>query len=227
MGELANYVLVFAKTGDTARYGVDNISCFIVDAKTPGYRVGRREKTMGQCAIPHNELFFDGVRVPVANRIGEEGRGFLACMRILDMNRPTMAANALGVGVGAFEIALAYAKERKAFGHFIGEFQSIQFMLADMHMQLEASRALLYKCTRLIDAGRYDRLAELAAMSKCFISDVAMRVTTDAVQILGGHGYIRGNRVERMMRDAKVLQIYEGTNQIQRMVIARRALGLK
>jgi acyl-CoA dehydrogenase len=227
MAPLADYITLFAKTGTEGKRGVDNISCFIVDMKSPGISLGTREKMMGQRGTPHSDIYFDNVRVPVANRMGEEGKGFLSCMHILDLNRPTVAATAIGLAQGAYDIALAYAKDRKAFGKAIGDFQGIQFMLADMHMQIEAARALLYRCTRAIDAGRLERLTEMASMVKCFCTDVAMKVTTDAVQILGGHGYVRGNHVERMMRDAKVLQIYEGTNQIQRMVIARRAMGLR
>jgi alkylation response protein AidB-like acyl-CoA dehydrogenase len=227
MAPLADYITLFAKTGDAGKRGVDNISCFIVDMKTPGITLGKSEKMMGQRGTPHSDIDFDNVRVPVENRMGEEGKGFLSCMHILDLNRPTVAASAVGVAQGAFDIAVAYAKERKAFGKSIGDFQGIQFMLADMHIQIEAARALLYKCTRAIDAGRTERLTEMASMVKCFCTDTAMKVTTDAVQILGGHGYVRGNHVERMMRDAKVLQIYEGTNQIQRMVVARRALGFR
>ena len=227
MAPLADYITLFAKTGDAGKRGVDNISCFIVDMKSTGITLGKSEKMMGQRGTPHSDIHFDNVRVPVENRMGEEGKGFLSCMHILDLNRPTVAASALGVAQGAFDIAVAYAKERKAFGKSIGDFQGIQFMLADMHIQIEAARALLYKCTRAIDAGRTERLSEMASMVKCFCTDTAMKVTTDAVQILGGHGYVRGNHVERMMRDAKVLQIYEGTNQIQRMVVARRALGFR
>jgi alkylation response protein AidB-like acyl-CoA dehydrogenase len=227
MAPLASYITLFAKTDSGGKRGVDNISCFIVDMKSAGITLGGNEKMMGQCGTPHSDIHFDNVRVPVENRMGEEGKGFTSCMHILDLNRPTVAASAVGVAQGAFDIAVAYAKDRKAFGKSIGEFQGMQFLLADMHMQIEAGRALLYQCTRAIDAGRLERLTEMASMVKCFCSDMAMKVTTDAVQILGGHGYIRGNHVERMMRDAKVLQIYEGTNQIQRMVIARRALGLR
>lgn len=225
MAPLADYITMFAKTGAEGRRGIDDISCFIVDMKTPGITVGPHEKMMGQRGTPHASLYFDNVKVPAANLIGAEGKGFISCMHILDLNRPTVAAAAVGVAQGAFDVALAYARERKAFGRAVGEFQGLQFMLADMHMQIEAGRALLYQCTRAIDAGRLERLTEMASMVKCFCTDMAMKVTTDAVQVLGGHGYVRGNHVERMMRDAKVLQIYEGTNQIQRMVIARRALG--
>ncbi|MCK9512622.1 MAG: acyl-CoA dehydrogenase family protein [Pigmentiphaga sp.] len=227
MAPIADYITLFAKTSDSGKRGVDNISCFIVDMKSPGITIGGHEKMMGQRGTPHADIYFDNVRVPVANRMGEEGKGFLSCMHILDLNRPTVAATAVGLAQGAFDIAVAYAKDRKAFGRSIGDFQGVQFMLADMHIQIEAARALLYQCTRAIDAGRHDRLTEMASMVKCFCTDMAMKVTTDAVQILGGHGYVRGNHVERMMRDAKVLQIYEGTNQIQRLQIARRALGFR
>ncbi len=227
MAPIADFITLFAKTGTEGKRGVDNISCFIVDMKTPGIAIGGHEKMMGQRGTPHSDIYFDNVRVPVANRMGEEGKGFISCMHILDLNRPTVAATAVGLAQGAFDIAVGYAKDRKAFGKSIGEFQGIQFMLADMHIQIEAARALLYRCTRAIDAGQLERLTEMASMVKCFCTDTAMKVTTDAVQILGGHGYVRGNHVERMMRDAKVLQIYEGTNQIQRMVIARRALGFR
>lgn len=227
MAPLDDYITLFAKTGDAGRGGVNNISCFIVDMKSAGIMVGPNEKMMGERGTPHADIFFDNVRVPVENRMGEEGKGFTSCMHILDLNRPTVAASAVGLAQGAFDIAVAYARDRKAFGRSIGEFQGLQFMLADMHIQIEAARALLYQCTRAIDAGKFDRLTEMASMVKCFCSDTAMKVTTDAVQILGGHGYVRANHVERMMREAKVLQIYEGTNQIQRMVIARRALGFR
>jgi alkylation response protein AidB-like acyl-CoA dehydrogenase len=146
-------------------------------------------------------------------------------MQILNLNRPTVAAAAIGIGQGALEAAIAYAKERKAFGKTIGSFQGLQWMIADMAMELEASRALLFECTRQVDRGDLSELAMMASMAKCFGSDVAMKVTTDAVQILGGVGYIKDYPVERMMRDAKINQIWEGTNQIQRIVIARHLFG--
>lgn len=233
MGANAHYIMVYAKTGatleDRSRRGIDNISAFIIDTKVKGFRVGRNEPCMGIRATPHTELYFEDVRVPVECRIGEEGRGFIGAMASLDQNRPMVAANALGIARGAFEVALGYAKERKAFGKAIGEFQAIQHMLADMAMQIEASSALLYHCTHIIDEGMSDHntIAGLASMAKCFVTDVCMKVTTDAVQILGGAGYSRDYPVERYMRDAKVLQIYEGTNQIQRNIIAKRMLGLR
>lgn len=231
MGSLAQYVMVFAKTGDIARRGVDNIGAFIVDTGSPGFRFGRNEPMMGIRATPHTEMFFENVRIPANNRIGDEGRGFLAAMQSLEQNRMMTAANAVGVARGALKVALDYAKERKAFGRAIGEFQGVQFMLADMAMQIEAAAALLYQGTRLLDSGAtggdFEREATMIAMAKCVATDMAMKVTTDAVQILGGAGYSREYPVERMMRDAKVMQIYEGTNQIQRMVIAKRGLGLR
>jgi acyl-CoA dehydrogenase len=223
---LAKYILVFAKTDSGGRRPVDNISCFMLDANMPGIRIGRREKTMGIRAVPHNDVHFDDVRIPADRLIGEEGKGFLAAMRVLDLNRPAVGAAATGLAMGALNRSLDYAKQRHAFGKPIAEFQGLQFMLADMSIQIDAARALLYDVTTRIDAGELDDVPQLASSVKCFASDVAMKVTTDAVQVLGGHGYIRDNHVERMMRDAKILQIYEGTNQIQRMIIARRALGL-
>ena len=233
MGRFARYVMVYAKTGATSeerrRRGIDNISAFIVDTEAEGFRFGRDEPCMGIRATPHTELFFEDLRVPVENRIGEEGKGFIGAMASLDQNRPMVAANAVGVARGAFEAALAYAKERKAFGKAIGEFQAIQHMLADMAIQIEAASALLYRCTTMIDRGEADinHLTALASMAKCHATDMCMKVTTDAVQIFGGAGYSREYPVERYMRDAKVMQIYEGTNQIQRNIIAKRMFGLR
>jgi alkylation response protein AidB-like acyl-CoA dehydrogenase len=170
------------------------------------------------------QLFFEDMRVPAENRIGEEGRGFIACMRILDLNRPTVGAASVGLAQGALDAAVAYAKERTQFGRAIAAFQGIQFMLADMAMQVEAARSLVYECARQVDAGDFSRLSIMASMAKCFASDVAMKVTTDAVQIFGGAGYMKDYPVERMMRDAKINQIFEGTNQIQRVVISRQLL---
>lgn len=223
-GNMAHYILVFART--SGEKGFQGISCFLVDTKSPGFRVGKNEKKMGLNGVPNVQVYFDNVRIPAENMVGEEGRGFIACMRILDMNRPTIGAAAVGVAQGALDLALDYAKERKQFGRAIGQFQGLQFMLADMAMQIEAARALVYECARLVDAGDYSRLSELASMAKCYASDVAMKVTTDAVQVFGGVGYMRDYPVERYMRDAKINQIFEGTNQIQRIVISRHLLGL-
>ena len=223
-GSIAHYLLVFARTsGDK---GFQGLSCFLVDTRSPGFRVGRNERKMGLNGVPNVEVFFDDVRVPAENMIGEEGRGFIACMRILDMNRPTVGAASVGLAQGALDAAVEYAKGRRQFGRPIAQFQGLQWMLADMAMQIEAARALVYECARRVDSGDLSRLAEMASMAKCFASDVAMRVTTDAVQIFGGAGYMKDHPVERFMRDAKINQIFEGTNQIQRIVISRHLLGL-
>jgi alkylation response protein AidB-like acyl-CoA dehydrogenase len=222
-GNTAHWVLVFARTSEAK--GFQGISCFLVDSKTPGFRVGKNEKKMGLNGVPNVELFFDDMRVPAENMIGEEGRGFIACMRILDMNRPTVGAASVGLAQGALDAAIDYAKGRKQFGRPIADFQGLQWMLADMAMQIEAARALVYECCNRVDQGDFSRLAELSSMAKCFASDVAMKVTTDAVQIFGGAGYMKDYPVERMMRDAKINQIFEGTNQIQRIVVARHLLG--
>ena len=221
-GSVAHYVLVFARTsGDK---GFRGISCFIVDTKTPGFRVGRLDEKMGLNGVPNAELFFEDLRVPAENMVGPEGGGFIAAMRILDMNRPTIGAASVGLAQGALDAAIAYAKERRQFGRPIGEFQGIQWMIADMAMRVEAARALVYECCRQIDSGDFSRLSEMSSMAKCYASDVAMQVTTDAVQIFGGAGYMKVHPVERMMRDAKINQIFEGTNQIQRIVIAKELL---
>lgn len=218
-GEVADVVLVFAKSGDGPAHS--NISAFIVDTKTPGFRVGRRERKMGRNGAPNNELYFDDMVLPPDALVGEEGKGFTACMRILDLNRPTIAASALGLAQEALDLSVAYCRERKAFGRAIGDFQGLQFKLADMAMQIEAARHLLYGICDEIDSGDHSRLQTIASMVKCYVTDVAMDVTTEAVQIFGGNGYSKEYPLERMMRDAKVLQIIEGTNEIHRMVIGR------
>jgi len=222
-GSVAHWVLLFARTSEGR--GVNGISAFLVDTKTPGFKVGRNEKKMGLGGVPNVQLFFENMRVPAENRLGEEGQGFKACMHILDLNRPTVAAASIGIGQGALDAAIAYAKERNAFGKPIASFQGLQWMIADMAMQLEAARCLLFECTRQVDMGDFSQLSMMASMAKCFGSDVAMKVTTDAVQIFGGVGYFKDYPVERMMRDAKINQIWEGTNQIQRVVISRHLLG--
>lgn len=222
-GVEAKYIVVMARTSDGA--GADGISAFIVEpGKTPGVTFGRHERKMGYRGAPNTPIFFDNARIPAENLIGEEGKGFRSAMRALDLNRPTIGAQAVGLAQGAMDASVAYAKERKQFKQPIAQFQGIQFMLADMAMQIEAARALVYECARAGDAGDWKRLNVLASMAKCFGSDMAMRVTTDAVQIFGGYGYVMDNPVERMMRDAKLMQIFEGTNQIQRVVIARELL---
>jgi len=222
-GSVAHWVLLFARTAEGR--GVNGISAFLVDTRTPGFKVGRNERKMGLGGVPNVQLFFENMRVPAENRLGEEGQGFKACMHILDLNRPTVAAAAIGIGQGALDASIAYAKQRNAFGKPIASFQGLQWMIADMAMQLEAARALLFECTRQVDRGDFSQLPMMASMAKCYGSDVAMKVTTDAVQIFGGVGYLKDYPVERMMRDAKINQIWEGTNQIQRIVISRHLLG--
>jgi alkylation response protein AidB-like acyl-CoA dehydrogenase len=222
-GVAADYIVVMARTSDGS--GSDGISAFIVEPKKmPGITFGRHERKMGFRGAPNTPIFFDNVRVPIENLVGEEGKGFRASMRALDLNRPTIGAQAVGLAQGALEACVAYAKERRQFKRPISEFQGVQFMLADMAMQIEAARALVYECARAGDAGDWKRLNLLASMAKCVGSDMAMKVTTDAVQIFGGYGYTMDYPVERMMRDAKLTQIFEGTNQIQRVVIARELL---
>ena len=206
--------------------GADGISAFVIEPKkTRGITFGRHERKMGWRGAPNTPIFFDNVRVPAENLIGEEGKGFKASMRALDLNRPTIGAQCVGLAQGALDVSIAYAKERKQFKRSIAEFQGVQFMLADIAMGIEASRALVYECARAGDNGEWERLNLLASMAKCFASDMAMKATTDAVQIFGGYGYTRDYPVERMMRDAKLAQIFEGTNQIQRVVIAKQLLA--
>jgi alkylation response protein AidB-like acyl-CoA dehydrogenase len=222
-GVAADFIVVFARTSDSP--GADGISAFIVEPKNmPGITFGRHERKMGFRGAPNTPIFFDNVRVPIEHLVGEEGNGFRASMRALDLNRPTIGAQSVGLAQGALDACIAYAKERKQFKKPISEFQGVQFMLADMAMQIEAARALVYECARAGDVGDWKRLNVLASMAKCVGSDTAMKVTTDAVQIFGGYGYTMDYPVERMMRDAKLTQIFEGTNQIQRMVIARELL---
>ena len=218
-GEVADFVFLFAKTGDGPPH--ENISAFIVDTKTPGFRLGRKERKMGRNGAPNNELFFDDMVLPPDALVGEVGKGFTACMRILDLNRPTIAASALGLAQEALDLSVAYCRERRAFGKAIGQFQGMQFKLADMAMKIEAARQLLYGVCEEIDSGDLSRLQTIASIVKCYVTDVAMEVTTEAVQVFGGNGYSKEYPLERMMRDAKVLQIIEGTNEIHRMVIGR------
>ena len=219
----ADYVLVFAKTSEGVAH--DSISAFLVDTSLPGFRVGRREVKMGRNGAPNYDIFFDKLVVPALNRIGEEGKGFKACMQILDLNRPAVAACSLGLAQSALDIALAYANQRAQFGRPVGQFQGMQFKLADMAMKIEAARCMLYSACEEIDSGDMSRLSLLASMTKCYVSDVAMEVTTEALQVLGSYGYSREYPVERMMRDAKVNQLLEGTNEIHRMLIGKRMLA--
>ncbi len=196
----------------------------MVEVPAAGFSVSRLEHKMGIRGSPTAELAFDAVRVPAANLVGVEGDGFAIAMRTFERSRPGIAAQAVGIAQGALEVATRYAAERRQFGQRIGDFQLIGAMLADMDAATEAARQLLYKACVEIDAGSPDA-ARWSAMCKLVAGDAAMRVTTDAVQVLGGYGYIDDFPVERMMRDAKITQIYEGTQQIQRLVIARALLG--
>jgi len=220
---VAGLYTVFAKTDPDA--GHQGISAFIVEAGTPGFEVARLEPKMGISGSTTGELAFDGARVPVENRLGEEGEGFRIAMRILDRSRPGVAAQGLGIAQGATDYALEYARTRETMGKPIAEHQLIAAKLADMETRTEAARGLLYRFGRMADEGADEtELTKASAMAKLFCTDTAMDVTTEAVQILGGYGYIREYPVERMMRDAKITQIYEGTNEIQRIVIAREML---
>ena len=220
---VAQVYTVFAKTDPDA--GHPGISAFVLEADTPGFEVARLEPKMGIKGSATGELVFDDARVPAANLLGEEGEGFRIAMRILDRSRPGVAAQGLGLAQGATDYALEYAKTRETMGKPIGEHQIVAAMLADMETKCEAARGLLYKFGAAVDEGiDGSELTKLSAMTKLYCTDVAMEVTTDAVQVLGGYGYISEYPLERMMRDAKITQIYEGTNQIQRLVIAREML---
>jgi alkylation response protein AidB-like acyl-CoA dehydrogenase len=212
---------VFAQ-GDPDK-GTKGISAFVIHDDDPGFTVGKPEAKMGIKGSPTREIYLDGVEIPEDRLIGEDGRGFAYAMRTLDYSRPSIAAQALGIAQGAFDVAARYLTEREQFGKRLAEFEALQFMLADMATQIEAARLLTYRAAAACDA-QDPRLTTVASMAKLHASDTAMRVTTDAVQLLGGYGYMREYGVERMMRDAKITQIYEGTNQIQRVVIARQIL---
>jgi len=199
--------------------GARGASVFIVEKGTPGFTFGKKEEKMGIRASSTRELIFTDCKVPKENLLGKEGQGFIVAMRTFDTSRPGIGAQALGIAQGALDAAVKYSRERKQFGKSISSFQGIQFMLADMATQIEAARALVYASAREIDQKRKD-VAKNSAMAKLFASDVAMKVTTDAVQIFGGYGYMKEYPVEKYMRDAKITQIYEGTNQIQRNIIA-------
>jgi alkylation response protein AidB-like acyl-CoA dehydrogenase len=215
---VAGLYTAFAKTDPNA--GHAGISCFVVEADAPGLEIGRIEPKMGIKGSTTGEVFFNDCRVPADNLIGDEGEGFKIAMRVLDRSRPGIGAQALGIAQGATDYALEYAKSRETMGKPIVEHQLVAAKLADMETQCEAARGLLYKVGQMIEDDAPD-LTKYSAMAKLLCSDVAMEVTTEAVQILGGYGYIKEYPVERMMRDAKITQIYEGTNEIQRLVIAR------
>jgi butyryl-CoA dehydrogenase len=215
-GEAEIYTII-ALTDKTR--GTRGISALIVEKDTPGFTFGKKENKMGIRASATRELVFQDCKVPRENLIGKEGLGFPITMRTFDSARPGVSAQALGIAQGALDEAVKYSRERVQFGKPISSFQGVQFMLADMATQTEAARALLYSVCRMIDSGA-PKIAKESAMSKLFASDVAMKVTTDAVQIFGGYGYMKDYPVEKRMRDAKITQIYEGTNQIQRGIIA-------
>lgn len=215
-GGEADVYVVMARTGGE---GPKGISAFLVPGVTPGLSFGKKEEKMGLRASPTVEMILEGVRVPVSARIGEEGSGFSVAMSALDSGRITIAATAVGIAQSALDVAAAYACQRRQFGEAIIDFQGVGFLLADMAMKTEMARLLVHKAAWLKDNGR--RFSPTAAMAKCAATDASMAVTTDAVQVLGGYGYTREYPVERMMRDAKVMQIVEGTNQVQRLVIAR------
>jgi len=228
-GSIAHGVTVFARTDPNSK-GPRGISAFFVLKGTPGFTAVPMKGKLGLHASDTAQLFFEDCRIPAGHRLGEEGEGFQIAMKTLDRSRANIAAQALGVAEGAFEYALNYVQQRQQFGQPVASFQGVQFMLADMATAIEAARGLTYQAAirieeegkggaRLVTANRY------SAMAKLFATDAAMRVTTDAVQLLGGYGVMRDYPVERMMRDAKIFQIYEGTNQIQRLVIARSYLG--
>ncbi len=215
---ISEFYTVLASTDPTK--GARGISAFIVEKSDPGVSFGAHEKKMGFRGSPTREVYFDNVELTPDRLIGELGTGFGLAMKTLDHTRITIAAQALGIAQGAFDVAKKYAHERQQFGKPIFDFQAVQFMLADMAMQIEAARQLTYVAAVKSERGETD-LTFFSAASKCFATDVAMKVTTDAVQVLGGYGYVSDYPVERMMRDAKLTQIYEGTNQIQRLVMAR------
>jgi alkylation response protein AidB-like acyl-CoA dehydrogenase len=218
---VSEFYTVFASTDASARSR--GISAFVVEKSDEGVSFGAPEKKLGIKGSPTREVYFDNVRIPADRMIGAEGTGFATAMQTLDHTRVTIAAQALGIAQGALDFAKAYIKERKQFGKAVAEFQGVQFMLADMGMKLEAARQLTYAAAGKSERGDAD-LTYFGAAAKCFASDAAMEITTDAVQLLGGYGYTRDYPVERMMRDAKITQIYEGTNQVQRIVMARQLL---
>jgi acyl-CoA dehydrogenase len=219
-GGVADLYTVFATLDRSTRH--KGVCAFVMPRDTPGISVGKKEDKMGQRASDTRVIHFDNVRVPASQRLGEEGEGFRIAMRTLDTTRPSIGGLAVGIARRALEESVAYAKQRKAFGFPIAGFQGVQFMLADMAKDIEAARLLTYQSAWMIDQGQ--RASKHSSFAKCFATDMAMRVTTDAVQVFGGNGYTKEYPVEKLMRDAKLMQIYEGTNQIQRLVIARELL---
>jgi alkylation response protein AidB-like acyl-CoA dehydrogenase len=220
-GSLAKFYSVFAVT--QPEQGAKRISAFVVEDGTPGLLFGKREEKIGMRGTVTTDVIFENCRVPQENRLGKEGGGWKIAMDTLNMSRPAIGAQAVGIAQGALDFAIHYANERIQFGKPISSFQAIQFMIADMATRVEAARALVYKAASQMDE-KLEDAEKLSAISKTFASEIAMKVTTDAVQILGGYGYMKDYPVERMMRDAKVTQIYEGANQIQRWVVAQQLL---
>jgi alkylation response protein AidB-like acyl-CoA dehydrogenase len=220
-GGVSKIYVYYAVTDPDA--GAKGISAFVLEDSMPGFEIGKHEDKLGIRGSPTTEVICSDVRVPAANRLGEEGQGFPLALRALDHSRITIGAQAVGIAQGALDYALGYVQEREQFGTKLAEFQGLQFMLADMAMQTEAARTMVYQAAAKADRGDPD-LTFFGAASKCFASDVAMKVTVDAVQLLGGYGYVKEFPPERMLRDAKVTQIYEGTNQILRVVVSRQLL---
>jgi butyryl-CoA dehydrogenase len=220
-GSVADVYTIIAIT-DRAK-GPRGASAFVVEKGSPGFTFGKKENKMGIRASITTELVFDNCRIPRENLIGKEGMGFIVAMKTLDSSRTGVGAQGLGVAQGAYEEAVKFARKRVQFGHPIISFQAIQHMLADMATSIEAARALIYSVARYVDSGAKE-VSKVSAMAKCFATDLGMKVTTDAVQIMGGSGYMKEYPVEKMMRDAKILQIYEGTNQIQRNVIGQEII---
>ena len=220
---VSQYYTVLAVTDPDGPRG-NNVTAFVVEKSDEGFTFGEKERKLGIKGSPTRELHFDNCRIPADRMVGDPGEGLKIALRTLDHTRVTIGAQAVGIAQGALDHALAYVKERKQFGKHIADFQGIQFMLADMAMELEAARQMVYVAAAKSERNDAD-LSFFGAAAKCYASDVAMRVTTDAVQLLGGAGYTRDFPLERMMRDAKITQIYEGTNQIQRIVMARNVLA--
>jgi alkylation response protein AidB-like acyl-CoA dehydrogenase len=221
-GEAEIYTVVVMTNPDKGPRGA---SALVVEKGTPGFSFGKKEDKMGIRASATRELVFEDCRVPVENLIGREGTGFITAMKTFDASRPGVGAQALGIAQGALDLAVDWSISRKQFGSPVSSFQGLRFLLADMAMQVEAARALIYATARHIDSNPKGRSTIYSAMSKCFASDVAMSVTTDAVQVYGGSGYMKEYPVEKFMRDAKITQIYEGTNQIQREEISKILIG--
>jgi len=219
-GGNADILSVFARTSADRNRGM---SLFVVEKGTPGFSVGKKEEQLGMRGTPAYELIFEDCAIPKENLAGQEGEGFKTAMKVFDRSRPFDAILGVGIGAGALRYAIDYAKERKQFGRAIADFQGLQWMMADMAIQLEAARQLVYKAATMVDQEDPDKTM-FSSMANCFATDVGVKVTNDAMQILGGYGYIKDHPLEQKMRDARLLQIVEGTNQIQRVIVARRIL---